>query len=46
MLELHPPKFVIDSLYDDLGGLVEFLSAGLLTGLAAFLDELYKLFFL
>jgi hypothetical protein len=41
MLELHPPKFVIDSLYDDLGCLVELLSAGLLTGFSAFLDELH-----
>jgi hypothetical protein len=46
MLELHAPKFVIDSLYDNLGGLVEFLSAGLLAGLAAFLDELHQLLFL
>ena len=46
MLELHAPQFVIDSLYDDLGGLVEFLSAGLLAGLAAFLDELHQLLFL
>jgi hypothetical protein len=46
MLELHPPKFVVDSLYDNLGSLVEFLSAGLLAGLASFLDELHQLFFL
>lgn len=46
MLELHAPKFVIDSLYDNLGGLIEFLSASLLAGLPAFLDELHKLFFL
>jgi len=46
MLELHPPKFVIDSLYDNLGGLVELLSAGLLAGLAAFLDKLHQLLFL
>ena len=46
MLELHPPKFVIDSLYDDLGGLVELLSAGLLAGLTALLDELHQLLLL
>ena len=46
MLELHAPKFVIDSLYDYLGGLVELLSAGLLAGLPAFLDELHQLLFL
>jgi hypothetical protein len=46
MLELHPPKFVVDSLYDNLSSLVEFLSAGLLAGLAAFLNELHQLFFL
>ena len=46
MLELHSPKFVIDSLYDDLGGLVELLPAGFLTGLAAFLNKLHQLLFL
>ena len=46
MLELNPPKFVIDSLYDDLGGLVELLSAGLLTSFSAFLNQLHQLLFL
>lgn len=46
MLELHPPKFVIDSLYDNLGGLVELLSAGLLASFPAFLNELHQLLFL
>ena len=46
MLELHPPKFVIDSLYDNLSGLVELLPAGFLTGFSAFLDELHQLLFL
>lgn len=46
MLELHPPKFVIDSLYDNLGGLVELLSAGLFTSFSAFLDELHQLLLL
>lgn len=46
MLELHAPKLVVDSLYDDLGGLIEFLSAGLLAGLATFLEQLHQLFFL
>ena len=45
MLEFHPPKFVIDSLNDNLGGLVEFLSAGLLAGLASFLYQLHHLHF-
>ncbi len=45
MLEFHPAKFFIDSLNNYLGGLVEFLSSGLLAGLASFLDQLHHLLF-
>lgn len=46
MLELHASELVIDPLNDDFSSLIELLSAGLLSSLAALLDKLHELLFL